>query len=126
MTTARTPEYYIARSHRFLASVDDVLGWGDLEMACEALWGAAAHAIKGVAAQRSGWEHSTHNHLRIVVDRLILEDGAPPYLLGQYDMASRFHEGFYGRRFTANQITAGKEPISEFIQTLENLPDPQP
>ena len=90
-------------------------------MACESLWGAAAHAIKATASQRPGWEHSTHSNLRAVIDRLVLDTGAPPYLLGQYAMASRFHEGFYGRPFTADQISAGKEPIAEFVQTLENL-----
>ena len=126
MATPRMPSYYRGRSHRFLALVDDVLEWGELEMACETLWGAAAHAIKAVAAQRRGWEHNTHNQLRIAIDRLVSEEGAPTYLLGQYHIASRFHEGFYGRPFDADQIRNGKEPIAEFIRALESLPDPQP
>lgn len=83
--------------------------------------GRRRHAIKAAAVRRPGWEHGTHNQLRIAVDRLVMEEGAPPHLLGQYNIASRFHEGFYGRSFSENNIRNGREPIAEFIRTLENL-----
>jgi hypothetical protein len=53
----------------------------------------------------------------------LTDEGAPPYLMGLYDSASRFHRGFYGDQpFTKHQISAGKEPTAEFVRTLENLP----
>ena len=122
MTTApRTPDYYRSRSRHFLALVEDMLSAGEPEIACEMLWGAAAHAIKAAAARRPGWEHGTHRQLRVAVDRLVMEEGAPPYLLGQYNIASRFHEGFYGRPFRENNIRNGREPVAEFVRTLESL-----
>ena len=98
-----------------------MLSVGELEIACEMLWSAAAHAIKAAAARRPGWEHGIHRQLRIAVDRLVMEEGAPAYLLGQYNIASRFHEGFYGRPFSENNIRNGRDPIAEFVGTLENL-----
>ena len=74
------------------------------------------------AAQRRNWRHNTHALLRNAVDRLVYERRALPHLLGQYAMASEFHAGFYGdRMFTAVQIRYGRDPIAEFVGTLENL-----
>ena len=117
-------DYYRAQSRHFLVLVDDELHRNELEEAANKLWGAAAHAIKAVAEARS-WQHNGHALLETAVVRLLAE-GAPPRLSGLYDLASRFHRGFYGDQpFTANQIYNGKEPVADFIQTLENLPDPQ-
>ena len=67
------------------------------------------------------WQHNGHALLEATVIRLVAE-GAPAYLVGLYDLASRFHRGFYGdQSFTANQIRNGKEPVAEFIGALESL-----
>lgn len=121
MATPRQSSYYRERGWHFLTLVDDQLDKGELEVACEMLWGAAAHAIKS-EAQRRGWEHGAHALLSVAVERLVTEVGAPPYLSGQYKIASDFHIGFYGDLvFNAGNIRAGKELISEFVQTMESL-----
>lgn len=120
MLRPRFPEYYRERSEHFLRRVDGELDAGEVEVACEMLWGAAAHAIKSIAQER-GWPHTEHRLLRVAVDRLI-SGGAPRYLLGQYLMASDLHQGFYGDRiFDADQIRRAKEPITEFISALHSL-----
>ncbi len=125
MTAGDRVNYYRAQSRHFLALVDDELARNELEEAANKLWGAAANAIKAVAETRE-WQHNGHALLEAAIMRLLAE-GAPPRLRGLYDLASRFHRGFYGDQpFTADQIRYGKEPIAEFIQTLENLPNPQP
>ena len=124
MVAPRSHEYYRERSHHFLELVDEMLAAGEMELACEALWGAADHAIKS-AAQRREWEHNAHALLLVSIRRLISEVGAPPHLLGQYGLASDFHIGFYGDlAFNADNIRYGKQPIAEFIRTLESLPAP--
>ena len=50
------------RSWHFLDLVDDEVERGELEEACNKIWGAAAHAIKAVA-ERRGWFHGSHNAL---------------------------------------------------------------
>lgn len=122
MVAPRHHSYYQERSHHFLPMVDDFLNRGELELACEVLWGAAAHAIKSIA-QRKGWEHGSHSLLLDTVKRLIAEAGAPLHLRGQYQMASDFHVGFYGdRQFTPEHLRLGRALIAEFVQTLEILP----
>ena len=121
MVAPRHQDYYRERSRHFLELVDDELRLGEPELACELLWGAAAHCIKSIAQVR-GWEHGSHGLLRITVERLI-EDGAPSHLIGQYNFASEFHVGFYGdRQFNPEQLRLAERLIAEFIQTLESLP----
>ena len=121
MLRPRPVAYYTERSRHFLALVDSELARGELEIACELLWGAAAHAVKSAAGRR-GWHHGTHRLLAIAIERLIDEERAPPHLSGQYKMASDLHQGFYGDRvFDADQIRRAKEPITEFISTLHSL-----
>ena len=99
--------YYRERSEHFLERVDGELEQNEYELACELLWGTAAHAIKS-AAQRRGWEHGSHDLLRTTIDRLAAENSMP-YLLGQYNMMSAFRAGFYGdRRFRIKHMRADK------------------
>ena len=121
MTTgADTIAYHQECSRHFLDLVDDELTRGELEEAGNKVWGAAAHAIKAVA-ERRGWEHHAHALLEEAVYRLVREEGAPGDLLIQYVTASAFHQRFYGRPLEAPYVRAGKELITQFIDTLESL-----
>ncbi len=121
MVAPRPAEYYQERSQHFLNLIDAMLDLGELELACEVLWGASAHAIKAVA-QRKGWAHGSHDRLRATVIRLI-DEGAPPHLNGQYMVTATFHVGFYGDwMFNADNIRAGKVLVAQFSQTLAALP----
>ena len=122
MVAPRHHSYYRERSHHFLSLVNDFLERDEPELACESLWGGAAHAIKSIA-QRKGWEHSSHALLLLSVNRLIAENSAPPHLLGQYYFASELHVGFYGdRQFRPEHLRLVRALIAEFVQTLESLP----
>ena len=121
MTTATDAiAYHRERSWHFLSLVDDELARGELEEASNKLWGAAAHAIKATAETR-GWPHHAHALLESAILRLVREEGAPPYLQGQYYIASHYHQRFYGGPPDADSILYGKTVIAEFIQTLESL-----
>ena len=121
MVAPRHQDYYRERSRHFLELFDDTLEREELEIACEMLWGSAAHAIKSAARQR-GWRHGSHTLLGAAIEHLV-ENGAPAHLTGQYDLASAFHVGFYGdRQFAPEQLRLAKGLIADFIQTLESLP----
>ena len=119
-TDTDTIAYHRERSRHFLDLVDDELERGELEEACNKVWGAAAHAIKATAEQR-GWPHHAHALLEDTVKRLVREEGAPPHLQGQYYIASYFHQRFYGTPADPGSIRYAKETIAEFISTLESL-----
>ena len=56
----------------FLALAGDELSRGDLYLAAEQGWGAAAQIVKAVADAR-GWELDSHRHLFNIVRRLVDE-----------------------------------------------------
>ena len=120
MIPTDTITYHRERSWHFWNLVDDELARGELEEACNKLWGAAAHAIKAVAESR-GWEHGAHALLQQAVQRLISEESASPHIWGQYLIASAYHQMFYGHPADAERIRYGKDTIAEFIRTLESL-----
>ena len=124
-TTTDTIAYHRERSWHFWNLVEDELARGELEEACNKLWGAAAHAVKAAAEER-GWEHHAHRLIEDAVHRIVHEEGAPLDLWGQYFMASAYHQRFYGNPPDADKIRNGKTLIAEFIRTLENLARPTP
>ena len=113
-------DYHTERSWHFLDLVDDEVERGELEEACNKIWGGAAHAIKAVA-ERRGWFHGSHNALADTVMRLIDDDGASPSLYTYYLAASSFHSRFYGWPPGADEIRHGKREMADFIRMLESL-----
>ncbi len=55
-----------ALSRRFVRQAQEEFDKGDRLQASEKAWGAAAHAVKAVAASR-GWNHNSHRLLFDVV-----------------------------------------------------------
>ena len=119
-TVAGTVAYHRERSWHFLDLVADELARGELEEASNKVWGAAAHAVKAAAASR-GWEHLAHALLEETVYRLIREAGVPEHIIGQYYLASHYHQRFYGGPPPPAGIRYGRDTIAEFVRTLENL-----
>ena len=113
-------DYHSERSWHFLDLVDDEVQRGELEEACNKIWGAAAHAIKAVA-ERRGWFHGSHNALAETVLRLIDDEGGPPLLYTYYGLANSFHSRFYGWPPGVDEIRHGKGEIANFIRMLESL-----
>ena len=113
-------DYHTERSWHFLDLVDEEVERGELEEACNKIWGAAAHAIKAVA-ERRGWFHGSHNALADTVMRLIDDEGASPLLYTYYGMANSFHSRFYGWPPNAGEIRHSKGEMANFTRMLENL-----
>ena len=113
-------DFHAERSWHFLDLVDDEVKRGELEEACNKIWGAAAHAIKAVA-ERRGWFHGSHNALEETVMRLIDDEGAPSSLYIYYTSANWFHSRFYGGPPSGSAIRHGKAEMAEFIRMLESL-----
>ena len=120
MTTTNSIAYHVERSWHFLELADRELTNGELEEASNKLWGAAAHAIKGVA-EKKGWQHGSPALLEETVLRLIDDEGAPPALLNYYRSANWFHTRFYSGPPRREQILDGKREIAEFIELMERL-----
>lgn len=89
MTTATAVDYHRKAGWGLLEQVDVELERGELEKASQALWDAAAHAVRAVAASR-GWKHDDFADLGDVIIRLIYEEGGPISLNTNFIIASSF------------------------------------
>ena len=122
MTTADAVDYHRKASWRLLEQADVELEQGEIEKASQALWDAAAHAVRAAAARR-GWSHeSTHDLMQIVV-RLIEEEGGPVHLNTNLIIAHSFD--LVGRAWDIplleSEVRYCKGPVTELIRLLESM-----
>ncbi len=122
MTTTDAVAQHREESRRSLAQVDADLERGDLESASQALWDAAAHAIKA-AAQRRGWPHDSFEALCDVMNRLVSDEGGPVDLHWSFMMANAFDRRSLVWEIPIHEagIRYCRAPIAEFITTLEGI-----
>ena len=122
MTITDAIAYHRERSWHLLKQVDVELEQGEIEKASQALWDAAAHAIKAAAASR-GWEHGSFEALCVVIDRLVAEEGGPKELQWHFVMANAFDRRDMVWEIPLHElgIRYCKEPVGEFIRTLTDM-----
>ncbi len=89
---------------------------GDYPQASEKLWGAAAQAIKAVAAARD-WRHSVHRDLRRNVERLYQETGDAE-LPRLFTVAESLHANFYVDFMSGEVVRLHAGDIQRFIEKL--------
>ena len=122
MTPTDAVAHHRRESWRLLAQVDVELERGEIAAASQALWDAAACAIKA-AAERRGWSHESFADLGDVITRMYDEEGGPKELHWNFVMASSFdrklsqviplHEA--GIRYCS------RGPVKEFLHILEGM-----
>ena len=112
-------QIYRAASRRLLAHSFAELAQGDLQQASEKGWGAAAQMLKSIAEQRE-WPHRGHRSIRRVASRLADETGSEEVRI-LYRVASDLHTNFYEDVDTPEDVAAGLEDVSRFLDILEPL-----
>ena len=122
MTTTDIVAYHRKASWRSLEQVDAELERGEIEKASQALWDAAAHAVKAAAVHR-GWAHDSFEALCSVITRLVAEEGGPKDLHGNFVMANAFDRRDMVWEIPIHEqgIRYCRDPIAEFIRTLERM-----
>ena len=113
---------YRQESWRLLAQVDVELERGNVAAASQALWDAAAHGLKAVAARR-GWPHGSVNEQLYVVIPLIKEEGGPVDLNTNAIIAHSFNrrERAWEIPLLESEVRYGREPVAELLKTLESM-----
>ncbi len=104
----------------FLADSDREFDAGDTLQASEKLWGAAAHAIMGVAQQR-GLEYGTHralvNAARTIADAVDSELIRAEMRLG-ISAAQHFHSNFYNRTMEPEDIEYDRPLVHRYVALM--------
>ena len=125
MNTAETAsvDRYRQESWRLLAQVDVELAQGDVAAAAQALWDAAAHGLKAVAAKR-GWPHGSVSEQLYVVIPLIKREGGPVDLNTNAVIAHSFNrrDRAWEIPLLESEVHYGKGPVADLLKTLESLP----
>ena len=118
------PHDYAGLSRHFIRQADDELAKGDHLQAAEKGWGAAAHAIKAVSAER-GWNHNNHFLLHEAALQLSIEfdhDG----LVTLYDAANLLHNNFYEHSMERDDVERRIGMVKELLAELETIKNSPP
>ena len=113
---------YRAESRRSLAQVDASLAAGALEQASQALWDAAAHAVRAAAARR-GWPGAAPGDLGQVIIRLIEDEGGSIDLNTNFFIAHSFDRADreWNIPLFEGDVVYCRQPVTEFIKMLEAM-----
>ena len=111
-------ESHAVHCQRMLDHAAQMIEDGDRIQASEKMWGAFAHRVEAIAAQR-GWECKTHDDLRVIAEHIARRmDNAG--ILDLYHHANNAHQNFYKDRLSLPDIVG----LLERIQALLPLLDP--
>ncbi|MCY4417108.1 MAG: PaREP1 family protein [Chloroflexi bacterium] len=106
-------------SRRLLKQGLEELARGDTRQASEKGWGAAAQMLKSIA-ERRGWDHRGHRHIRDVSARLARESGDAE-IRRLYRVASDLHTNFYEDIDPPDEVAAGLDDVGLLLDKLERL-----
>jgi uncharacterized protein (UPF0332 family) len=110
---------YAAQSRHFVRQAQEELDSGDRLQASEKAWGAAAHAVKAVAAKR-GWNHNSHRLLFDVIDQLA-RDSEAPALRSLFQTANSLHQNFYEDWQPDGLVQDGINEIRQLVDLLDAI-----
>ena len=119
-TKEELSERYLSISRRYIRQAEEELHQkGDTLQASEKIWGAAALALKSVAALR-GWNHKSHPLLGDIAMQLRLEFGSIR-LYHLFSSLESTHNNFYEHRWGEDQVEEHLNWVGEFVQQLDEI-----
>ena len=114
-----TPDKYNEMSQHYIRQAEEEFQKGDFTQASEKAWGAAALAVKSVAARR-GWSHHRHDLLYAVSDQ-IADEMERPELARLFRSISTLHTNFYEDWIAVTVVRDGIEEVKLYLQELEAI-----
>lgn len=111
-------EHYSVLSEKYLKEADEFMSKGDLVQSSEKLWGAAALAVKTVAAKR-GLKLDKHGSLWDFVDKLAVERSDED-LLDSFHDANSLHRNFYEHQMTRRAVEIAGKEVKKLIEKLKD------
>lgn len=112
-------QFYRDTSILYQSRAQSYLAQNDLLQASEKGWGAAALRIKNVAERRR-WRHTSHDDLRVVINRLVAQTG-DTRLKTFFESAGALHHNFYEGRMTRRRVRNQLRQVGELLRRLDRL-----
>ena len=110
---------HAAISRRFLEHAREELLKGDRLQVSEKAWGASAHALKSIAAQR-GWRHGRHDLIFAIAEQIAREYDRLD-ITNTLGIANSFHVNFYENQLGEASIRPALDAIERMVAGLEEL-----
>jgi len=119
MNTETRTDQYLRLNRKYLEEGEELFKKGDYAQASEKFWGAAAEAIKAVAADR-GVSLGTHRSLGEFVVELNRE--RPEWgLVEGFHIANSLHTNFYDDWLPPEMVETGAQRVRDLIEKLRSL-----
>ena len=130
MTTTQPIESHAVHSRRMLEHAAEMIAQGDRLQASEKIWGAAAHRLKEIAAERE-WPNRSHADGWAIIGHIADQSG-DQRIDELFAAASDTHQNFYEDRYSLRQLGKRLEQIRLLLELLDeahralpvNLPMP--
>ena len=117
-------ESHAVHRDRMLEHAEKMLERGDRLQASEKIWGAVAHAVKAVAAER-GWPYSHHADGGVIVD-YIAERVDNAEMAPLFDSIENLHRNFYEAAYSLPRIRRRLERAERLVALLRGAHDAMP
>ena len=117
MTLPPPIETHEVHSQRLMLHARQELEAGDRLQASEKAWGAVAHRLKVVAAER-GWRYDTHFDAFTIIRRLNEELGDGKLRL-LFNTANGLHRNYYIDAMPLDELRRQMADIEELIEMLD-------
>ena len=118
MTTTEPIESHAVHSRRMLEHAAEMIAQGDRVQASEKIWGAAAHRVKQVAAERS-WPNESHADGWSIIQHLRRQTG-DRRISDLFGIANDAHENFYEDRLSLDGLLDKLEAARELLALLDS------
>ena len=118
MTTTQPIESHAVHSRRMLEHAAEMIEQGDRLQASEKIWGAAAHRLKEIAAER-GWPNRSHADGWAIID-YIADQSGDQRIDELFGLASDTHQNFYEDRYSLRRLARRLEQIRTLLELLDD------
>ena len=115
---------YLEMSRKYFRQAQEELDRRDFSQSTEKAWGAAAKALKSIAAQRV-WNHKSHGLLRDMATHLYMEFGEPR-IFDLFGVLENAHNNYYEHRWDSDEAQLHIDRGRELIDLLEDIRNSPP
>ena len=117
-TTAEPIEPHHVHSDRLMQHAFEQLAKGDRLQASEKAWGAMAHTLKQIAAERS-LKYEEHRNARQIMLAVARNSPHNRAIRAGYAEANELHKNFYNDRQYRDDLEEALETVSDAITLLQ-------
>ncbi len=115
--TTEPIESHAVHSRRMLDHAAEMIAQGDRVQASEKIWGAAAHRVKEIAAERE-WPNDSHTDGWSIIHYLRKHTG-DRRISDFYGVANDAHQNFYEDRLPLDALEDKLQSVRELLALLD-------